>query len=130
MTERGYQAALRLSRDPGATPAERENAAARCREHEAAQAKAPPQGSHARVRFGFDIGADFSDVFYEAMRNPFWRQPPRAEPPPPRAPPPKIVRVSAADIKRYGSPLHDPRDRPNLHRPSAAERERYGKPES
>lgn len=125
MTDRGYQAALRLSRDPGATPAERENAAARCREHEAAQAKAQgPTYTRARVFVGgIDFSTAFSDIHFGPR--PFYEQPRRAEPPPP-SPRPKIVRVSADDIKRYGTPLRDERDEPpRIVRPSKAERQRY-----
>ncbi len=42
MSPNAYAAAKRLATDPGATPAERENARARCREHEEAQRRAAP----------------------------------------------------------------------------------------
>lgn len=63
MTERAYAAAKKLSICPSATPAERENAALRCREYEAAQPRPnPPKSEPFSVRFN-------AEAFERAMRN-------------------------------------------------------------
>lgn len=133
MSPNAYAAAQRLARDPAATPAERANAAQRCKEHEAAhppRQAAPSPGGFGFTRqmyedllknlgnIKFDAGADpFASAAFHGNGMPYEYH--RRRP----AEPSRIIRPSAEEVNRYAP--KGPASRPRVRRATTAEVERF-----